>query len=189
VRPFRRRAARMARPARVLIRWRKPCVLARRRVFGWNVRLLTVIGFRRVEAVSTGHIRGCGAWSADRAGARTGRDRQATLSDETASAPDVRGDADDGGGRCQQAKTAGTASGLRTFGMRGPLIVSGQTAQRYASGPHRVKRRSSSVRLGPLPHPAPLLRSTRRPTPDEWPRSSASDCMPRAGPIASPDCG
>jgi hypothetical protein len=36
-----RRAAMMARPARVRIRSRKPCVLARRRLFGWKVRLLT----------------------------------------------------------------------------------------------------------------------------------------------------
>jgi len=38
---LRRRAERMARPARVRIRKRKPCVFARRRLFGWNVRLLT----------------------------------------------------------------------------------------------------------------------------------------------------
>ena len=40
-RPLRRRAARMARPARVRIRSRKPWTFARRRLFGWNVRLLT----------------------------------------------------------------------------------------------------------------------------------------------------
>ena len=40
-RPLRRRAARTARPARVRMRSRKPCVFARRRLFGWNVRLLT----------------------------------------------------------------------------------------------------------------------------------------------------
>ena len=40
VRPLRRRAARMARPARVFMRRRKPWVFARRRVFGWKVRLL-----------------------------------------------------------------------------------------------------------------------------------------------------
>ena len=40
-RPLRRRAARTARPARVRMRSRKPWVLARRRLFGWNVRLLT----------------------------------------------------------------------------------------------------------------------------------------------------
>jgi hypothetical protein len=40
-RPLRRRAARTARPARVRIRSRKPWTLARRRLFGWNVRLLT----------------------------------------------------------------------------------------------------------------------------------------------------
>ena len=40
-RPFLRRAARIARPARVRIRNLNPCVLARRRLLGWNVRLLT----------------------------------------------------------------------------------------------------------------------------------------------------
>ncbi len=40
-RPLRRRAERMARPARVRMRSRKPWVFARRRLFGWNVRLLT----------------------------------------------------------------------------------------------------------------------------------------------------
>lgn len=40
-RPLRLRAERMARPARVRMRSRKPCVFARRRLFGWNVRLLT----------------------------------------------------------------------------------------------------------------------------------------------------
>lgn len=40
-RPLRRRAARMARPARVRMRSLNPCVFARRRLFGWNVRLLT----------------------------------------------------------------------------------------------------------------------------------------------------
>ncbi len=39
MRPLRRRAARMARPARVRMRNRNPWVLARRRLFGWNVRL------------------------------------------------------------------------------------------------------------------------------------------------------
>ena len=42
VRPLRRRAPRMARPARVRIRRRKPCTLARRRLFGWKVLLLIV---------------------------------------------------------------------------------------------------------------------------------------------------
>ena len=40
-RPLRRRPARIARPARVRIRRRKPWVFARRRLFGWNVRLVT----------------------------------------------------------------------------------------------------------------------------------------------------
>jgi len=38
-RPLRRRSATMARPARVRIRNRKPWTLARRRLFGWKVRL------------------------------------------------------------------------------------------------------------------------------------------------------
>jgi len=38
-RPLRRRAARMARPARVRIRSRNPWTRARRRLFGWKVRL------------------------------------------------------------------------------------------------------------------------------------------------------
>ena len=41
LRPLRRRPAMIARPARVRIRRRKPCVLLRRRLFGWNVRLVT----------------------------------------------------------------------------------------------------------------------------------------------------
>ena len=40
-RPLRRRAATMARPARVRIRCRKPWVRLRRRLLGWNVRLVT----------------------------------------------------------------------------------------------------------------------------------------------------
>ena len=39
---MRRRAARIARPARVRMRRRKPWVFARRRLFGWKVLLLTV---------------------------------------------------------------------------------------------------------------------------------------------------
>ncbi len=41
LRPLRRREDRIARPARVRIRRRKPCTLCRRRLFGWYVRLLT----------------------------------------------------------------------------------------------------------------------------------------------------
>lgn len=47
-RPLRLRAASTARPARVRMRSRNPCVLARRRLFGWNVRLLTGTPGRRV---------------------------------------------------------------------------------------------------------------------------------------------
>ncbi len=48
LRPLRRRAARIDRPARVRIRRRKPCVFVRRRVFGWYVRFpLVILGFLR----------------------------------------------------------------------------------------------------------------------------------------------
>src|SRR5688500_1580453 len=40
-RPLRRRDDRIERPARVRMRSRKPCFLARRRLFGWYVRWLT----------------------------------------------------------------------------------------------------------------------------------------------------
>ena len=40
-RPLRRRAERIARPARVRMRSRNPWVFARRRLLGWKVRLLT----------------------------------------------------------------------------------------------------------------------------------------------------
>jgi hypothetical protein len=46
-RPLRRRFAKMARPARVRMRRRKPCLRARRRLFGWYVRLLTSGSSRR----------------------------------------------------------------------------------------------------------------------------------------------
>jgi hypothetical protein len=42
LRPLPRRAARIARPARVRMRSRNPWVRDRRRLFGWKVRLLTV---------------------------------------------------------------------------------------------------------------------------------------------------
>ncbi len=50
-RPLRRRAARIARPARVRMRSRNPCVFARWRLFGWNVRLLTGTPGQRVRSV------------------------------------------------------------------------------------------------------------------------------------------
>jgi hypothetical protein len=40
-RPLRRRADKIARPARVRMRNRNPWVLARRRLFGWKVRFVT----------------------------------------------------------------------------------------------------------------------------------------------------
>ena len=54
LRPLRRRADRMARPARVRIRSRKPWVLARRRLFGWKVRLLTVWLHHNLRCLAAG---------------------------------------------------------------------------------------------------------------------------------------
>ncbi len=51
-RPLRRRSARIARPARVRMRRRKPCFLARRRLFGWKVRLLTMCSSRESHGSS-----------------------------------------------------------------------------------------------------------------------------------------
>src|SRR5699024_3379777 len=64
-RPLARRAFRMLRPARVRMRARKPCFLARRRLFGWNVRLLMVL-------LDRGHGRAPrgGVWSAARTDVR-----------------------------------------------------------------------------------------------------------------------
>src|SRR5215471_7128280 len=44
-RPLRRRPDTTARPALVRIRSRKPCTRARRRLFGWKVRLPLATGF------------------------------------------------------------------------------------------------------------------------------------------------
>lgn len=52
MRPLRRRAAKMARPARVFMRSRKPWVFARRRVFGWKVRLLITILHLKILGIS-----------------------------------------------------------------------------------------------------------------------------------------
>ena len=53
-RPFWRRAEMMARPARVCIRFRKPCFLARRRVLGWYVRFISGLLLASVGVVRKG---------------------------------------------------------------------------------------------------------------------------------------
>ncbi len=63
MRPLRRRAATIARPARVRIRTRNPWVLARWRLLGWNVRLLTVVS-RPVEVGISRCAGGSGRWAA-----------------------------------------------------------------------------------------------------------------------------
>src|SRR3954463_7933696 len=61
----------IARPARVRIRSRKPWVLDRRRLFGWNVRLLTRYSYDTTSAVAPppagGAARGAGGAGANAA--------------------------------------------------------------------------------------------------------------------------
>ena len=91
-RPLRRRAARIARPARVRMRSRKPCVLARRRLFGWKVRFDTSDSTRLVQVtagtadsrcpfrspvVASGATAAAERRSARRAGTLTGAERTA----------------------------------------------------------------------------------------------------------------
>jgi hypothetical protein len=45
----------IARPARVRIRARKPCLRFRRRVFGWYVRFMLVLECHQSAGVATGH--------------------------------------------------------------------------------------------------------------------------------------
>ena len=64
VRPLARRPARIARPARVRIRKRKPCVFARRRLLGWKVRFMVrLLGGqlgKTVNSLSLGRNPGAG---------------------------------------------------------------------------------------------------------------------------------
>lgn len=53
-RPLLRREARMARPARVRIRARKPWVFARRRLLGWNVRFMAQTPGYRLGKICAG---------------------------------------------------------------------------------------------------------------------------------------
>ncbi len=59
-RPLRRRAARTARPARVLMRTRNPCVFLRLRLFGWNVRFTVLSPGRSANTHPIGAVRALG---------------------------------------------------------------------------------------------------------------------------------
>ena len=84
-RPLERRAERMARPARVRMRSRKPWVLARRRLFGWKVRLLT--SKLRLRTTSRGASKLQDATLAERGGATArpyaGPSRRSTIARPT----------------------------------------------------------------------------------------------------------
>jgi hypothetical protein len=73
VRPLDRRWAMMARPALVRMRSRKPWVFARRRLFGWYVRLLTSASPSSVHPGrrTAGVVAWSGSGVAVQAGART----------------------------------------------------------------------------------------------------------------------
>ena len=104
VRPLRRRAEMIARPARVRIRRRKPWVRLRRRLLGWNVRLLTgklhhLRGTRQSGTVLTRH-----ASQAERAGSSRRCKRPSN-----------------GTGHRQTGQTGANSGGLRNSGRRCPV--------------------------------------------------------------------
>lgn len=74
-RPLDRRAARIARPARVRMRRRNPWVLARRRLLGWNVRLLTrgLLDLKASVVHVVRHLKGVAAAVDGSTGQRYGR--------------------------------------------------------------------------------------------------------------------
>jgi hypothetical protein len=103
-RPLRRRAEMIARPARVRIRRRKPWVRLRRRLLGWNVRLLTgklppSSGTRQLGTVLTRH-----ASQAERAGSSRRCKRPSN-----------------GTGHRQTGQTGANSGGLRNSGRRCPV--------------------------------------------------------------------
>jgi hypothetical protein len=128
LRPLPRRADRIARPARVRIRRRKPCVLARRRLFGWYVRLLTMCSGYRQAARKTARGSG-GSGSAGPRGQTSSADTRSTAQ-RYASAP--RG-VKLGCGQPEGSSPAGLDRGLRScrYGLwrtacihRQPLLAS-----------------------------------------------------------------
>jgi hypothetical protein len=74
-RPLRRRAAKIDRPARVRMRSRNPCVRARRRLFGWKVRLplLTTLLLHGLDIPAAfGHRQVCASRACPRTCTRSG---------------------------------------------------------------------------------------------------------------------
>jgi len=130
LRPLRRREDRMARPARVRIRRRKPCTLWRRRLFGWYVLLLTSLSpVCRQWVGSAGP--GCGL-PAERSVPVVDPHRAPA---EGAWRPDRRG-----------------GGGWRGRGHAAP-VDSGSTSQRYGLARNRVKpspRPGPATRAGPV---------------------------------------
>ncbi len=124
LRPLPRRAEITERPARVRIRRRKPCVLARRRLFGWKVRLLTAVSGGRLR-VYVGGDRGALHCSAAR---HTSRGTRAQSRSNGTHSP-VRG-------QFHHRSPPGSRPGSRPW--------SGPAAAREladGSGPHRLEFR------------------------------------------------
>ena len=110
LRPLRRRLDRIERPARVRMRRRKPWVLCRRRLFGWNVRLLNV--FTPLEGLGTT------VWSPGRRRARTPSPVEVNWHRSPMNDPEVRLSWTCGTGRrrCTDLPTVRGARGQGQFG-------------------------------------------------------------------------
>lgn len=140
---MRRRAARIARPARVRIRTRKPCLRARRRLFGWKVRLLTVSpvvqrGASRTERHSAGQVE-CGPYA--------GRNRKL--------APFAR--AGESHRSTVQPRLRERSRGVK------PRRRPARRRRRHDGAPRRTAPKTAPRRVTPPVHDAPAGRATCRP--------------------------
>jgi hypothetical protein len=114
----------IARPARVRMRSRKPCVLDRRRLFGWNVRLLTRNSYDRTcggaRPPAGGRARGAGgprSWSPWRCGRRaTRRCTVAAMPDPATDRPSI---AETGDLPATAREATGQRAALRVPAVRG----------------------------------------------------------------------
>ena len=126
-RPLRRRPARIARPARVRIRRRKPCVLCRRRLFGWKVRLLT----EDSEIVVVERLRSTGAGWLGVPGERAERTRR-----RQSDFPTVRGPR--GGGQTARHAMRSCFAADRSSPVDNCLLTRRRLWLRFLSGPLTV---------------------------------------------------
>src|SRR5829696_6760498 len=114
----------MDRPARVRIRRRNPWVFARRRLFGWKVRLLTLVS--HLEAGRGGPVFGGGRLPSE-------------AHDRTRAAP-LRGR---GSWACENSRPTGPST-VRESGTEGQTSGSVSPAAQNAIGSHRARPASRS---------------------------------------------